>query len=874
MTNPQVEQFIRNIREKLPIYETPEKCAEVLKQEYLNILSPLSDQQSRQLKDNLDKACEIVKSRLENVEILRRCSIIKERENWYTGPSATDRHWPAMEAYLKEMKGWNKSTVDSIDSTSSEIVSLLANPAQESFRCRGLVVGHVQSGKTANMTAVIAKAVDAGYNLIVVLAGLTNKLRAQTQRRLEKDVVSRHRSSWQLYTTSDENGDFVVPLNGSFTKPHTGGAQLAVIKKVTSRLEAFLHVIKETDQPIRRTLKVLIIDDECDQASVNSANDDYNTTKINSAIRRIIKNLPAISYVGYTATPFANVFINPFPHNKENLDDLYPEDFITSLPKNNTYFGAEEVFGRDPFDAEDETEDELGLDMIRLIPDDELPKLVVKKAADKEIFHPELTESLRHALHWFIGSCAIRLDRGHENENMTMLIHTSPFVAQHKNMSNRIRSYIEETNIDELTRQITECVLEEYDRVPAISSEHDSPPSPESLANGILSIIRRLEIVIENGESERRLDYTNEPKIYIVVGGAVLARGLTLEGLSVSFFLRTSSQYDTLLQMGRWFGYRHGYEDLPRLWTTEELASKFRALARIETEIRQDIEIYRQNNVTPLEFAVRVRSIPGMAITSASKMRHAYRTSISYEGKHVQTIRFEHLNDEVVIGNWKAATNLVDQIGANSFTHKPQGLLAKKIPAENIRQFLKNYSISDNHMDLRKDYLLEFFDKSSDRWPEWNVAIILPKSGEASVRNLGQLNKVSTVNRSRLKELAGGHADIKALMSKRDILIDSGSASAPSDSKWDELKALRPSSTPLLLVYPISAQSVPQRKGDTRVPLEAVSDLVGIGIVFPGTTDRSGRYFAVELDVPTPEQLDEEDYIEDDEVELINDSSL
>src|SRR5699024_5133100 len=158
---------------------------------------------------------------------------------------------------------------------------------------------------------------------------------------------------------------------------------------------------------------------------------------------------------------FANVFINPFPHNKENLDDLYPEDFITSLPKNNTYFGAEEVFGRDPFDAEDETEDELGLDMIRLIPDDELPKLVVKKAAEKEVFHPKLTESLRHALHWFIGSCAIRLDRGHENESMTMLVHTSPFVAQHKNMSNRIRSYIEETNIDELTRQITECVLEE-----------------------------------------------------------------------------------------------------------------------------------------------------------------------------------------------------------------------------------------------------------------------------------------------------------------------------------------------------------------------------------------------------------------------------
>ena len=235
---------------------------------------------------NIDAACEEVKSRFENVEILRSCSIIKEREEWYTGPSSADQHWPALESYLRMKKQWDEETVDSIDKTSGEIVSLLSNPARDEFRCRGLVVGYIQSGKTANMTAVIAKAVDAGYNLIVVLAGMTNKLRAQTQRRFHEDVLERHRQLWQLYTTEEEDGDFVVPRNGSFTKPLPGGAQLAVVKKITSRLNAFHKVILRTLPTVRRELKVLLIDDECDQASVNSARDDYDITKINEAIKK------------------------------------------------------------------------------------------------------------------------------------------------------------------------------------------------------------------------------------------------------------------------------------------------------------------------------------------------------------------------------------------------------------------------------------------------------------------------------------------------------------------------------------------------------------------------------------------------------------
>jgi hypothetical protein len=355
MTNPQLEQFKKNIREKLPTYVTPEKCAEQIKLEMENIMgSPLPET----LVASIDEACVVVKSEIEDVEILRPSSIIKVREDWYTGPKTRDLHWPALDAYLRTHKGWEDTAVNSIAETSNEVVSLLANPAENKFRCRGLVVGYVQSGKTANMTAVIAKAVDAGYNLIVLLGGMTNKLRAQTQRRLEEDIVGRHRHLWQLYTTSEDEGDFVIPKNRSFTMPVEGRAQLAVMKKITSRLRAFHKTIEKTPPTILRELKVLLIDDECDQASVNSARDDYDMTKINEAIREIIGSLPAVTYVGYTATPFANVFINPFPHNRDTLDDLYPEDFITALPRPESYFGAREVFGSDPVDAENTTSEE------------------------------------------------------------------------------------------------------------------------------------------------------------------------------------------------------------------------------------------------------------------------------------------------------------------------------------------------------------------------------------------------------------------------------------------------------------------------------------------------------------------------------------
>lgn len=867
MTNPQVETFARQIRDKLPTHDTPELAAQALKQDFANIGFTFSEEMER----NLAVALEQVVASLEDVEILRRNSLVKKRDPWYRGPGPKDIHWPALKGYLSNSKGWDEEAIASIDESSSEVVSLLANPKSESFRHRGLVVGYVQSGKTANMTAVIAKAVDAGYNLIVLLGGVTNKLRAQTQRRIENDIVNRHRPLWQLYTTEKDDGDYTYPMNGSFTMPVEGRAQLVVMKKITSRLETFRKTIVDdkgkpkTPLAILRQLKVLLIDDECDQASVNSSDNDYDMTRINAEIRKIIRALPAVSYVGYTATPFANVFIDPYPLNQNDLDDLYPEDFITALPRTEGYFGAREVFGFGPDNPDaPESPEEAGRNMIRNVPTERLNLLRPARAADKDTFHPQMTEELEKAVLWFLISCAIRRARGQQDKHMTMLVHTSPNIIQHNRMAELIESWIDENRdalvngSGELHNKMEQLLQEETRLVPL---EYDGVSSLDDLIPHLTNALESLEFAVENGESLERLDYTQEPKTYIVVGGTVLARGLTLEGLSVSFFLRTSMQYDTLLQMGRWFGYRHGYEDLPRLWTTADLASNFRALARIEEEIREDISNYQRHNVTPKEFAVRVRAIPGMAITAASKMRHAYRSSISFEGRHVQTIRFDHQSHTKVAGNWNAAVDFVNEIESRyklEVQRDGKRRLVRGVSLQDVRKFLATYDICEHHMDLKKDLLLGYIDEAAAGLKNWNVGIITPSGDNLSIKPLGVLGQVNAGRRSQLAGNEKSYADIKALMSKSDILIDVDDQSplSSNDSGWSGLKERRPQ-IPLLLLYVIDGQSKAQ--STSRIDLDAVGDLIGIGIVFPGTPDQSGDYFSVELDAPVPEQIASEE---------------
>jgi hypothetical protein len=330
----------------------------------------------------------------------------------------------------------------------------------------------------------------------------------------------------------------------------------------------------------------------------------------------------------------------------------------------------------------------------------------------------------------------------------------------------------------------------------------------------------------------------------------------------VSYFLRSSSQYDTLLQMGRWFGYRVGYEDLPRIWMTQDLEDSFRALAAIEQEIRQDVEQYSERNCSPMDFAVRVRAIPGMAITAPAKMRAAVACDISYAGQHVQTIEFDHRSEAVTTRNWNAASNLV----SNALTlglraEIDDRILFRNVPRNLVIQFLRDFNISTSRPDMRSEFLRGYIN-SEDSLEEWNVGVIGSGADRLSQLELGRLGNVRTVVRSRLAAEGDGPANIKALMSRQDVMLDCPGTEFDSRSDWKTLKQRRlevVGNRPLLLVYPVDQLSAPTRQSKTRVPLDAVGDQIGLGIIFPGSASEAGGYYHVDLNPPSTEDLDDLD---------------
>lgn len=445
-----------------------------------------------------------------------------------------------------------------------------------------------------------------------------------------------------------------------------------------------------------------------------------------------------------------------------------------------------------------------------------------------------------------------------------MLIHTTVYTATHQYLADAVSVWVKAFRASmggsALERELAELWADEGGRGDPARFDLEAVPWDE-VRRRVPEVIEDLEIVVENSASDARLDFDTPARKYIIVGGSVLARGLTIEGLNVSYFVRTSSQYDTLLQMGRWFGYRPGYEDLPRIWMTADLSTAFRDLAAIESEIRRDIAEYVRRDQTPLEFAVRIRQIPGMAITAASKMMNADACDVSFSGEHLQTIRFPYRNLDRLEVNWEAGATLLDAaVRETGIVSTNGGRLLRAVPLNAVTAFLRAYRASDR--DRFGTDLLDYIGAehaADDRvFRHWNVAVVEPEKGPPSSIDLGPLGPVRQVVRSRLSlPRTDGAADIKALMSKRDVLFDVEAASAEGD--WEMLKARRQKSigpyTPLLLLYPIDPESRPQPGTSYRLPLEAAGPVLGVAIVLPDRGDRRS-FVRVRLNVEAAEGED------------------
>lgn len=836
---------------------------------------------------------EAIKIHKEKISGIERLSLGKRLrgqsyENWYSGPKESDNFWPAYVKHLESRGDEWSDAIPSIDESSSSVVSMLPNPGRTEFSGRGLVLGYVQSGKTANMTGVLAKAADRNYRFFIILAGMTDKLRSQTQKRFISDLIGYDANGiWQTHTAPDH--DFCEQTSPGFVF----GDQyrhIMVVKKNTHVLKRLLNKLENTNEQERKNCAFLIIDDECDQASVNASGYLDKMTTINSHIRSIIDILPRVAYLGYTATPFANLLIDPSV-DPTNPEDLYPRDFIFTLPKPNDYFGAERIFGRDMLDADVKPLANESLNILRSIPEEEWDKLRPHNAATRANFDFEVTESLQYAIDYFLLATCVRNVRGDRGKHSSMLVHTTMLVQPQEQIANGIREHLKEMSRDiaSVKKRLEDCWSHECEKVDSIAFGLTGVAFDE-LWEEFEETISSTQVAVENGESNSRVNYDDNDegkgKRYIVVGGNVLARGLTIEGLVVSFFLRTSAQYCTLMQMGRWFGYRHNFEDLPRIWMTNEMRSNFLDLATVEAEIRYEIEVYENSELTPLDCAVKIRKLPGLAITAKNKMMAAQRCHLSFNGAHRQTRRFYDKNKEVLLSNWNAAVRLLDSVISNGGIQpqsKHGGRLLSRIPVKYIEKFLNDYKIHEKHPDLVEiksnrtvNHLLEHIKNQNERDGShsiWNVGVVEPTRNSQSELELGKLGKVNTVNRSCFQRLDNGDADIKALMSKGDLKIDLPDGVTAEKDDWASIKAERmrheESARPLLLLYVIDRNSEPERasrlKEGGRTSLEAVMDVLGIGIVFPGVDDNKDTVYYVKVDVEEDAEYEDEAWEDKDD---------
>lgn len=798
--------------------------------------------------------------------------------DWYAGPSPDPQsHWQLLTEVLKNKRTrpWTEEMVRSLDHSSTAVVSKLAPPkSQNPIKVKGLVLGYVQSGKTANFSAVISKSVDAGYKLIIVLAGMHNILRKQTQVRLHEEIVLPKEKSCNTLTDVDEKGDFQKKqfITANRALGSADGFTLVVLKKNSSVLRNFNSWIGEASDETIKNCPTLIIDDESDQASVNTNKPEDDPTAINNHIRNLVNKFEVVSYVGYTATPFANVLIDA-----EMTDDLFPKNFLISLEKPLGYVGTEELFGRDAIEPRGALS---GLPVIREIPEHEVSVFSNKKKSKKQLEN-SITPSMMEALDSFIVGSSARLCRGQWRQHMTMLIHTSHLIAQHQSIKEEMDEYVLNLQLDrkDETKDLKARFEKVWERDFVKNSKKFKAvdiPDFEQVWKSTAKFIERIEIVMENSASEDRLTYERpDPFWGVVIGGNTLSRGLTIEGLTTSYFFRGSKGYDTLLQMGRWFGYRPNYVDLTRIYVTDELRSKFYHLAAVEQEIRDEIKSMAANGERPIDVGLRIRTHPSMTVTSNIKMRSAQSCALTYSASKIQALFVNLKNEDVLKDNLDATIQLLDnaeKYGAKRttpyFENQSNCLLYRNVSSETILQFIDKYNFSEGNIrftaKMVSDYISQLNNVGELR--DWSIGFMSPKSG--TPLDLGKDRKVFKVERSLVKKTKSDRdaeaQHIKVITAPDDELIDLFDILPVDGIKYTEeffknnpdvteamvRKNERPKDRGLLLLYAINPNLDMSKDEEEKhlnsdsqtMPVKAAADVIGVAFVFPQTSNTKSTF--------------------------------
>lgn len=735
----------------------------------------------------------------------------------------------------------SNDVVDALDESTDDILSLLEDPKREGvWDRRGLVVGHVQSGKTGNYSGLICKAADAGYKIIIVLAGMHNNLRSQTQVRLEESFLGYETTpnrdpgkplgvagfggdlKTNSATTRADNGDFNVRIANHFSAISPEERPwLFVVKKNKSVLTQLLKWIQTrvadgadaTDgHKIVTNLPLLVIDDEADNASVDTGeqlfNDDgtpdeeHSPKAINGLIRRILHSFSKKAYVGYTATPFANIFIHRKGATKLHGPDLFPQSFIVNLAAPSNYVGPARIFGRSSKDGR-----QGGLPLTRPIEDHYDPATESGWMPPKHkkdyvpIYQGEETPppSLVEAICSFAIACAVRVCRGQGHEHSSMLVHVTRLV----NVQGEVRKQVDDT-VKRIRQRITrkvdhEALLADMKRlweedfivtseqVAALAPEPGGPPlmpSWDQILAALPDVLQDIVVRSINGTAKDALDYATDGvglKI-IAIGGDKLARGLTLEGLCTSYFVRTTKMYDTLMQMGRWFGYRPGYMDLCRLYTTNDLVEWFGHIADASEELREEFDTMVERKGTPNDYGLRVQSHPVLTVTSPLKMRNSETLSLSYSGTMVQTVALPR-DLTLLKHNLNAADKLISALGPITVQGPKQDRIGPPdewkrssvwldVDAQTVLDFLTNYVTHPKATSAKSAVLAEFIEKMNEvgELKSWTVALMAEgHPGKPHVFSTGL--EISSFP-SRSDTGTAGRYSIGVLTDPRDEAID------------------------------------------------------------------------------------------------------
>lgn len=831
----------------------------------------------------------------------------ERHQKWFLSKKAelSMEYWERYSKYLLEEKNFAPNIVNTMDDMLDNLTDLLGNPDIEGkFQRRGLIIGDVQSGKTSNYTGLICKAADSGYKVIVLLTGTIEKLRKQTQSRIDEGFVGM--DSQALMKRKDNNiigvGKYnprVYPIVFTTTEfdfktnlANTVGIKIGqvnqpmvfVIKKNVSTLRNLNKWLKmfNANGADEIDSSILVVDDESDNASVNTNNEDQNPTTINGKIRELLALFKRASYVGFTATPFANIFIDPETNDSMQNEDLFPKDYIYCLNAPSNYIGARDIFG----------EDGIHRGMLREINKDAMELHIPYKHKNSDLIDA-IPLDMIEAIETFLLANVIRDLRGDIKKHRSMLINVSRFTNIQNSIAVLVNNYLkdiqasarafshlsanEALNNSVYFRSLYKTFEKQYSKL-EFKWEEISKQLYKSIAPIITTTVNK-----DNSNGLNYEEYEEVGLRAIAIGGLSLSRGLTLEGLIVSYFYRNSKMYDTLMQMGRWFGYRGGYEDLCRIWMEEESIEWYKQINRATEELRNDLKKYEKSGRTPKEFGIRVRSdVNTLLVTARNKMRTAsnMEVCISLSGEVIETpciyndITMNELNKEAVnslkedlLKNYK-----IETLG------KTVGF--REVDKSHVTELLRHFNVSVLNNCFDCDSIKEFIEGyTGNELDKWDIAFASGNSVKSYYIDTFEVKKVERkysldnddkiIKLSGNKKRLGSPGDGAYFLDKEDI------EEIKRKYKKDNEKEVSTISqktyfryvkrNPLLVIYYVDLKIDESKEDVNKTNID--KDIVGLSIGIPNLSGSNSHYARYKINKIQKELLefgDFNDYGDDD----------